>query len=273
MTNSTKQDNFASASTPSSLELSITMDDYPARWRPYTVRGCEVTLNDWLDSWGEINDGRVMASMGDFYLYFKSLKDKFDNGNREELLAAHAAMIRFKSDFCKDSYYPKCKVLLTGTRVFYNPNDETAKIVHHYQCNRPELIKEIDSIIPVYNIIPIDEVSKTESGLKCLQALLDTSDGPEIIIPTLKLINDIDIDKVLREDDVIKVDTPNTGKEREDSKLLGYSSESTVGMEYLDGSLSITCVSNDLKEGFTRGVRIVSPSMCRDGFKTGGKIK
>lgn len=149
--------------------------------------GSKKTQDQWIQHYNALNDGQVMASMGDLYLYFKSLKERFEKGSSEEKAAVQAALINLRNDF---DWSGKNNWLIAGTRPFYNGADENARIVQHYGCNNQDLIKEVNLRVPVYLGTPIGQVSSEDHGIKYLQAVLDTSDGADIIVPTLEFISD-----------------------------------------------------------------------------------
>ncbi len=146
--------------------------------------GSKKTQDQWFDYWSQIKDGRIMAGMGDLYNYFKSLKQQSERGQKA---AVQTALTSLRDDF---DWPGKNNWLIAGTRIIYNANNENAKIIHHYRCNKPNLIKEIGLQIPVYLGVPIVDVSRDSRGLKYLQALHDTNDPAETLIQTLEFVSD-----------------------------------------------------------------------------------
>lgn len=225
----------------SSLTGAIILDDTPEDG------GGKKTQVQWLAYWSQINDGRIMASMGDFYLYFKSLKDRFEKGSLEDRAAVQTALTSIRNDF---DWSGRNNWLIAGTRLFYNANDERSRIVHHYQCNKPELVKEVNLNIPVYLGVPIVQVSAAESGLKYLQAVLDTLDSAEIILPTLEFISERN-----RRD--IKVWTPPINSSA--YAMRSNHPERAAGFDYDHGGFHLNGDDSIGIAGCSRGVRSVVP--------------
>jgi hypothetical protein len=155
--------------------------------------GNKRTQDKWFDYWSQIKDGRIMASMGDLYQYFKSLRQQSEKGNAAQKKSVDAALVSLRTDF---DWPGKQNWLIAGTRLFYQAANENAKIVQHYKCNKPALIKETDLVVPVYRNVEIILVTRDSCGLNYLQVLHDTKDSAEEIISTFEFISDKKRDKI-----------------------------------------------------------------------------
>jgi hypothetical protein len=145
--------------------------------------GSKKTQDQWFDYYTGIKDGRIMASMGDLYQYFKKLKQE-SGGTSQQKTAVQTALVSLRDDFSGSNW------LIAGTRMIYQADNENSKIVQHYRCSKPTLVKETTLPIPVYLGVPIVDVSRDSRGLKYLQALHDTVDPAETIISTLEFVSD-----------------------------------------------------------------------------------
>ena len=135
--------------------------------------------NEWFKYWSKIDDGRVMASMGDLYLVFKQLKIDVENDDEN----AKSLLISLRNDF---DWPGQKNWLISSTKLQYDPSNTNVKIIHHYDCSDKSLIKE--KTVPVYRDTPIIQVVNDEQGIEYLQAYFDTDDDGETIIETLEFI-------------------------------------------------------------------------------------
>jgi len=158
----------------------ISIDELPAD------SGNKKTKTDWLTFWAGIRDGRVMASMGDYYTHFKQLKLDFESGSAAQNSAAQKAINSYHDDF---DWSRQNNWLIAGTRIFYHTSVLEGKIIHHYQCREQKLTTECFLTIPVYRGTDITSVVADSIGLKYLRKLFDTSDDAETIIKTLEFIS------------------------------------------------------------------------------------
>lgn len=199
--------------------------------------------NDWFDYWSTINDGRVMASMGDLYASFKIIQ-KMHEGTEQEKAKAKLLVSSLRDDF---DWPGKSNFLISSTRLIYSGNSLDTRIVQHYRCNRPELIKETVLEVPVYRRTPIEKIVSQKAGLTYLQTLFDTTNNDETIIQILELMS---------------------GKSRND--LVGWTANTTasdtqytrashperaVGFSYLNNQFHVDGDNIISLPGCSRGVR------------------
>ena len=148
--------------------------------------GGKKTQDQWFDYWSQIRDGRIMAGMGDLYNHFKKLKHDSERGTAQQKAAVQTALTSLRSDF---DWPGKNNWLIAGTRIIYNANNENAKIIQHYHCNKPTLITQHNLVIPVYRDAPIISVVAEPQGLNYLHTLLDTKDDKEALVSTLEFVS------------------------------------------------------------------------------------
>ncbi len=166
----------------------IILDDKPAD------NGNKKTQDEWFNYWGKINDGRVMASMGDFYVAFKDLKNRLEQGSDAEKAKARKLFNGFHDDF---DWTNKNNWLIGSTRLVYEGNNINGKIIQYYSCKSQELVKESSIEIPVYSGTPVIQVANNTKGLAYLQTYFDTTDDAETIIQTLEFISGKNRDKIM----------------------------------------------------------------------------
>ena len=153
-------------------------------------RSDEMSQNEWPKYWKQINDGRIMASMGDFYLSFKELKRMKVEGAEKEKKIAKGYLRSLKNNF-------ESSWLISSTRLQYNGNNLECKIVHHFDCGDKSFVDEKEAInVPVYRGTLITEVVNNNEGLKYLQTLFNTEDDGETIIQTLEFISGKNRDEI-----------------------------------------------------------------------------
>ncbi len=170
------------------LENKVLFDEIPAD------NGSKKTQNQWFDYWSSITDGRIMASMGDLYVAFKEIKDKYENGSDSDKSKAKQVLDGLRDDF---DWPGKNNWLIAGTRLEYNGSDLNAKISQHYRCNRPDLVKDSNIEVPVYRGVPVTQVVSDPKGLAYLQTLLDTNDNGERIMQTIEFISGKNRNKIV----------------------------------------------------------------------------
>lgn len=169
------------------LSCGITLESSPAD------NGTKRTQEQWFNEyWNTINDGRVMASMGDLYRNFKAMKKVSEQGTVDQKKWAQALLTSLRNDF---DWQGKQNWLVSSTQIEYAGNKSLdAEIIHHY--NRPDLIKRTALAIPVYRDVPLTDVVADQNGLRYVQVLLDTNDSTQEIIDTLQFVgnrNDVRI--------------------------------------------------------------------------------
>ncbi|MEK6969597.1 MAG: hypothetical protein AABW48_04170 [Nanoarchaeota archaeon] len=167
--------------------------------QPESILGWELTLdeqaaddgkkktpNEWFDYWSNITDGRVMASMGDLYHSFKIIKKMHEQGTEQEHAKAKSLLFSLRDD-C--DWTGKQNWLISSTRLFYSGTSLDARIIQHYRCPRPELVKETIVEVPVYRGTPLKTIVNEQQGLAYLQALFDTEDDAKTILQTLEFVS------------------------------------------------------------------------------------
>ena len=140
---------------------------------------------EWYDYWAAVTDGRVMASMGDLYGAFKAI-NKMHSGSEQEMAKAKSLLLSLRDDF---DWSGKGNWLIAGTRLFHFGNSLETRIVQHYRCDRPELIKETVLEVPVYRGTAFEKIVGEQKGLAYFQALFDTQDDGEAILQNLEFVS------------------------------------------------------------------------------------
>lgn len=201
---------------------------------------------DWFDYWSNINDGRVMASMGDLYASFKIMK-KMHEGTEQEKAKAKSLLFSLRDDF---DWPRKQNWLIASTRLIYSGNSLDARIVQHYRCNQPELVKETLLEVPVYKETPVETVMSKEVGLMYMKTYFDTEDASETIIQTLEFISSKN-----RKD--IRVWTAGWSADSESAVLKNRAEfpERAAGFFYDYDLFHVDGVNFDYDPGCSRGVR------------------
>ena len=152
-------------------------------------KGDRRTQDEWIEYWNKSD--RVMASMADYYQYFKQLKGNNDEDKVKTLLTS------LREDF---DHQEKGNWLISSTRLVYSKDNLDARIIPHYGCAEQEAkIK-----VPVYRRTPVTQVVSEGEGLTYLQTLFATDDEEEEIIQTLEFVSG-------KERQEIKVWTPTVG--------------------------------------------------------------
>ena len=140
---------------------------------------------EWYDYWAAVTDGRVMASMGDLYGAFKAI-NKMHSGSEQEMAKAKSLLLSLRDDF---DWSGKGNWLIAGTRLFHFGNSLETRIVQHYRCDRPELIKETVLEVPVYRGTAVEKIVGEQRGLAYFQALFDTQDDGEEILQNVEFVS------------------------------------------------------------------------------------
>jgi len=162
---------------PNKLERHLViLDDKPAK------KGDKKIQDDWITYWNKRKDGRIFASMPDLYQAFKQMKSLYDNGTVGECKKAS----RFVFSLRKDFDFKKDNMLLTSTRIIYQPDNLEAEIIHHYG-NKNFVVKSPKITIPHYeDWIRLPGIMEDKVGRAFLKALFNTKDNIETIMDTLK---------------------------------------------------------------------------------------
>ena len=167
----------------SNLENKITqLDSLPAD------NGSQKTQEEWITYWNNINDGRIFASMPDYYQAFKQLKEKFEHSSAQEKDFTKKIIVNLKKDL-------RMGWVVTSTRIKYKDNP-LAIITHHYGSKLVQPV-EYKVFIPEYHPRLLTDVLDTNEGLRYLQALFGTKDYAFQIEQTLQIVNNFSLDQTL----------------------------------------------------------------------------
>ena len=189
----------------------IQLDHLPAD------NGSKKSSEKWLVYWNNINDGRIFASMADYYLAFKQLNEKSKSGSFIEKQIAQEIIYSLREDF----NWSKANWLNSSTRIKY-VNQQNARIVHHYGSQSVPSV-EHRIVIPGYPPDSLANVLDTNEGLRYLQALFGTQDNAQQIKDTLQELSDYPLNK-------IKVRSV---------RLLDRPTESVSGLRYNNGRFNV----------------------------------
>jgi len=138
--------------------------NHPLYLSLYKYKTHQVNLVSVLDS-----ESKVLASAPDVYHYLKTLDNVLVKGDHKQISNARKKLSDLKS------HMP----VLTSSRLFYNYENQTAKLVHNYGS-------------PVSDQI-FSEFSLPNNNLKnncwpCIKKILDTSDSADVIRKTFRLL-------------------------------------------------------------------------------------
>lgn len=205
-------------------------------------RNHDVSVAYWNDN---VNDGRVMASTSELYSFFKQVKGMVEGSDKargDRLIAC------LRDDF---DWPGKNNFLWSADRFLYQAESLNATLVRHYGCNKKDLVKETELVVPEYLGIPITDVTSQAKGLSFIQALLGTQDDADAIMETFECISNMTRDK-------IKVWTPPLRSSTYTTRKEGASR--AVSFLYYGGYFLISCYSDiDGLSGRSRGVRYNAP--------------
>jgi hypothetical protein len=155
-------------------QASLQLDKSPAD------NGSEKTQHEWFSYWDTIDDGRVMASMGDLYQSFKQLKTMSEEGNPGEKSFVKKIRDGLRADFSAK------KILGSSTKIEKISGSDML-ISHHYgSCSG--LYKEHTGLCYDFSTLKLDLLLSKERGFDLLQKILDTNDSKETILDTLYFI-------------------------------------------------------------------------------------
>lgn len=209
----------------------------------------KLTQDEWFEYW-TCTDEDYMASMADFYYVFKQLKHQYETGSAKEKSEAHHSRDRLLTDMHSEA--GNNGILISSTRIMYDPENLKDKIIHHYDCKNKEIVKEIITNIPVCRSAPIEMLDMR--GTEFLQALFDTNDDLQTIIRTLEFISGMNRNR-------IKISTPPMGAEftgqgvsrsrkKDPVRFAGFTSYHGIEFEIVASNIIGNC-----NQGFSRGVR------------------
>lgn len=159
---------------------SMIIDEEPAD------NGEKKTQDNWIAYWNKVADGRIFASMGDYYFAFKEIKNKFEQGTESEKREAEVLRDSIQQDF---DWQNKRNWLISSTRFSYHKDCVNAKMTSYYSCTQRELAKPIKLVVPEYRRICIAEVVSEPEGLALLQAVLNTQDSAEMLMSVVEFIS------------------------------------------------------------------------------------
>jgi len=224
---------------------SITLDLNPADH--HNIK----SQDEWITYWNNINDGRVFASMADYYQAFKQLKEKFEHGSVQEKEFTRISIDSLRKDF---DWLSQKSWLVSSTKIKYQPNKEDTQIIHHYNCHHTSAIQQFNVSIPEYLGVFIPQVLDEPKGLIYLQTLFGTKDDKETIIQNLEFIS-------AKSGTKIKIWTPSFKSD------IGYisrefSSERASGFSYNNSFFHVYC-NMVFSSGRSRGVHINIPPKSR----------
>ena len=140
------------------------------------------TQDQWIQYFNALKDGRVFASMPDYYQFFKQLKNSIENGDKD---VSQAVIQSLRRDF-------KNRWIDSSTRIQngINPaNSLEGKIIHNYGCKDTSLVNEEIKEIPVYSSAGIAEVVQEQKGLDFLRTYFGTNDDAEAIVKLMEFIS------------------------------------------------------------------------------------
>ncbi|MDP3734686.1 MAG: hypothetical protein Q8R37_05650, partial [Nanoarchaeota archaeon] len=105
------------------LSCGLTLDLLPAD------NGSKRTQDQWFNQyWNTVTAGTVMASMGDLYRNFKTLKRVSEQGTVEQKMLAQTLLASLRDDFD----WPGKNLLISSTRINYAENKSLdGEIIHH----------------------------------------------------------------------------------------------------------------------------------------------
>ena len=181
------------------------------------------TQDDWITYWNTLTDGRVMASMGDFYRAGKEADSKL--------------LRSLQRDFNKN-------FLITSTRIYYDPDSLEATIID-YVGSTVVIPLERRTTIPAYTVVRLGEVLSSATGLAYLQTLLRTSDTADEIKKTLQRLSG-------KTSEETRVYTPLQGAGRNNLQRAARLWINSVRFD-------LDCIIDLCNDGCSRGVRLISP--------------
>jgi hypothetical protein len=147
--------------------------------------------DSWIEYWNRKKD-KVMASMPEYYQMFKQLHKDITQGQSKERRIAESWLRNFRKELAEGPY--DYSVLTSTTVQYFVDNDIwTGRIIHHYNCNKPELVTLHIVQIPAYTNTPIYEVLNDTLGLELVQKYFETKDNKESIAELLSFIGERNI--------------------------------------------------------------------------------
>jgi len=200
--------------------------------------------DEWITYWNNINNGRIFASMADYYHAFKQLKEKFEQGSIKEKQITQLIINSLGEDF---DWPNQNSWLVSSTRIKYRPDREDAQIIHYYNCHNKSVIQKHNLIIPEYLGVLVSEVLNDPKGLTYLQTLFGTQDDKEAMMQNLEFIS-------YSPRTVIKILTPPIKEDLNYANRQGLS-ERASGI-FKGNSGILVCDDYIVTRGRSRGVRL-----------------
>ncbi len=164
---------------------------------------------------------KVMASLPDLYHAGKS--------------GSPDLLVSLRKDF-KDSWE------ISSTRIIYNANGLTARIIHYFGSTITTPVESPSLIVPIYRGTPLNDVLAAREGLIYLQTLFRTADDSQAVRNTLQKLSNYSLEKtkVWTADDSSRVSHP--------ARAAGF--YCNLSGFHVDGNSSIS------PHGRSRGVKV-----------------
>ena len=113
--------------------------------------------------------GQILATAPDVYRYLKTLENLILNGTHEQITNARHRAYNLKYQF----------PFLTSTRLFYYPEQHTAKMVHNYGSSQDA---------QVHSEFPVPTQKSGNEYWKVVKHILGTTDPVDILLKTFSLV-------------------------------------------------------------------------------------
>jgi len=113
--------------------------------------------------------GQILATAPDVYRYLKTLENLILNGTHEQITNSRNRVSNLKYQF----------PFLTSTRLFYYPEQHTAKMVHNYGGSQDE---------QVHSEFPVPTQKSGNEYWKVVKRILGTTDPVDVLLKTFSLV-------------------------------------------------------------------------------------
>ncbi len=161
-------------------DVIISLDFLPAD------NGSRKNQKEWIEYWNKIKNGKLFASMPDFYQTFKVLKRYSEDSTISEGKIIAEDIVSGLREDC--DWNSNANLLLSSTRIFLNTINDMSSIIHHYGAME-NYCQRYDLKIPNMPRINFLSVMLEGQGLEYISKLFDTIDSPETIATTLEFIS------------------------------------------------------------------------------------